>query len=76
MALTNFVYTGKLRWLAAIQMCQHLFFFFTWNEHPYTKKVRPGANPVLHRRTVNCQPGLNVVAVVELVKGNAKPNHD
>ena len=38
-AMTNFVYTGRLRWLAAIQMCQHLFFVFTWNEHPYTNKV-------------------------------------
>ena len=39
-AMTNFVYTGRLRWLAAIQMCQHLFFVFTWNEHPYTNKVQ------------------------------------
>lgn len=35
----SFVYTGTLRWLAALQMVQHLFFFFTWNENQYTKKV-------------------------------------
>ena len=34
-----FLYTGKLRWLAAVQMVQHLFFFFTWNKQSFTNKV-------------------------------------
>ena len=35
----SFLYTQQLRWLAALQMCQHLFFFFTWNKNKYTRKV-------------------------------------
>ena len=34
-----FLYVGKLRWLAVLQMIQHLFFFFTWNNQSYTNKV-------------------------------------
>ena len=34
-----FLYTEKLRWLAAMQMVQHLFFFFTWNRQSFTNRV-------------------------------------
>ncbi|XP_074661938.1 uncharacterized protein LOC141914597 [Tubulanus polymorphus] len=37
--VTAFCYTGKLRWLAILQMCQHLYFFFTWNISWYTRRV-------------------------------------
>lgn len=36
---TSILYTGILKWLAILQMCQHLFFYFTWNTHPYTIRV-------------------------------------
>lgn len=35
-----FLYTGRLRWLAALQMMQHLYFFFTWNNQAFTNKVK------------------------------------
>ena len=34
-----FLFTGALKWLAALQMMQHLFFFITWNRQSYTNKV-------------------------------------
>jgi len=37
--VSSFLYTGELRWLATIQIIQHLFFFLTWNKHSYTIKV-------------------------------------
>ena len=38
-AVSAFLFTGKLQWLAALQIVQHMFFFITWHTHPYTEKV-------------------------------------
>lgn len=35
----SFFYTKQLQWLAALQIAQHLYFFATWDESKYTKKV-------------------------------------
>lgn len=38
-AAVNYLYTGTRMWLAVLQNIQHLFFFMTWDKHPYCKKV-------------------------------------
>lgn len=38
-AAVNYLYTQTRIWLAVLQNIQHLFFFLTWDKHPYCKKV-------------------------------------
>ncbi|ESO85761.1 hypothetical protein LOTGIDRAFT_235727 [Lottia gigantea] len=37
--ITNFIYIGKLKWLATLQIIQHLFYFFTWDQSYLAKKI-------------------------------------
>ncbi|XP_055955177.1 uncharacterized protein LOC126812544 [Patella vulgata] len=37
--VTNFLYTGKLKWLATLQIIQHLYYFFTWDKSFLAKKI-------------------------------------
>ena len=39
-ATSSFLYTQNLRWLATIQILQHMFFYLNWNKHPYAIKVK------------------------------------
>ncbi|KAH9500209.1 hypothetical protein Btru_077481 [Bulinus truncatus] len=37
--ITSFVLTGKLKWLAVLQILQHLFYFITWNKSYMAKRI-------------------------------------
>ena len=37
--VSSFVILGKLQWLAAIQMCQHMYYFLFWEQTGPAKKV-------------------------------------
>lgn len=37
--VSSFVILGKLQWLAAIQMCQHMYYFLFWEQTAPAKKI-------------------------------------
>ncbi|CAL1532788.1 unnamed protein product [Lymnaea stagnalis] len=37
--IASFVLTGRLKWLAVIQILQHLFYFITWDKSYMAKKI-------------------------------------
>ena len=41
---TCFLFTGALRWLATLQIIQHLFYFCFWENNEHVKKVDLGAS--------------------------------
>uniref|UniRef100_A0A2C9JUT4 Uncharacterized protein n=1 Tax=Biomphalaria glabrata TaxID=6526 RepID=A0A2C9JUT4_BIOGL len=36
---TSFLFTGKLKWLAVLQILQHLFYFITWDKSYMAKRI-------------------------------------
>ena len=36
---TNFLFLGELRWLAALQMCQHFAYIICWDKADFCKRV-------------------------------------
>ena len=40
--IVNFLLVQRLQLIAFLQICQHLYYFFTWEKSNLAKKVRPG----------------------------------